>query len=332
MRNTLIIFLLFASQILSAQEVHSYFKNFSFEDFPRPSIAPRAWTTFLFENETPPDIHPSDPPTFEVVTEPFHGSSYLGLVARANRTWESVTQPLEVPLEKQGCYSMSIYLCQSPNYNSKTTWAGEEILNFNAPTVLRIWGDYGRNKIELLAVTPPVNHLDWKKYTLVLSPTRAIESLILEAYYPLESEPVNGHILLDNLSPILEISCNEKDTPLNDEEASAQIANQLELFHLIESQGRKIAFDQNNQLTSESETTLKQIGEKLYYADDKKLLLYLKSTNRRKYIPRYKAFNQMMIDLGYTIDMFEIKMYKEKDSEKNWIVKSPKIYIGIGKR
>ena len=327
-----VFLLLIASPNLYAQEVHSYFINFSFEDFPRPGIAPRGWVASEFKNQSPPDIHPSDPPAFEVVSQPFHGSSYLGLVTRANRTWESVNQQLDEPLKKRNCYSMSVYLCQSPKYTSKTTWAGEETINFTAPTRVRVWGIYEDSQSELLSETPPIDHLDWKRYTIVLSPTQKIHSLILEAYYPNESEPTNGHVLLDNLSPILKLSCNEKDAPLSEEEVSAQIANQLELFHLIESEGSKIEFDSNNQPTIASQAVLKQIGEKLFYAKDKKLMIHLNSTSRRKFQPRYKSLKQIILDLGYTNDMFEVKMYKEKESNKNWIIKSQEIYIGLGKR
>jgi len=323
---------LFASQNLSAQRVHSYFNNFSFEDFPRPGVTPRAWTSPHVKNQSPPDIHPTGPPVFEVVQQPYHGSTYIGLVTRANKTWESVYQPLEVPLKKQACYFVSIYLCQSPTYKSKTNWAGEETINFTAPTILRVWGIYGESQSVLLTETAPVENVDWKKYTLVLSPDQDIHSLILEAYYPDEFEFTNGHILLDNISPIFKLSCEEKDNPLPEKEAAARISNHLELLYLIESQGGKIEFDENDLLTSSSKTVLKQIGEKLKDAKDKRLLIYLKTSNRRKYRSRFNTFEQITMELDYPIDMYEVKRIKVKTPNKNWISKSQDIYIGLGIR
>ena len=344
MKNTLLLLCLFflsTSQNVFAQEAHSKFKNSSFEDLPRPAIAPVQWFSYDFENQSPPDVHPCNPPVFGVKNKPYHGQTYLGLVTRENKTYESVTQLLEKPFKKEECYSFSIYLAQSPNYESRVTWAKDKIVNFTAPTVLHIWGGNKKNDdIELLVASPAVNHTDWKKYTLTFSPSKKIDHIIFEAYYPNESKPTNGHILLDNLSPITKITCEIVDDEVRPSSSLGKSAvKHLELMTFVQEKNNAIAFKNNNELTSASKIALKEIGATLFHNPDYKALLYFTADKRKEKIARRNIIHAALGQIGYTKDMYEILVIGNSEEWKKQLTLTRRlskdnnqILVDLGKR
>lgn len=203
------------------QDGNIILKNSSFEDTPRQGVSSDFGASIqnwfdcgevLFKSETPPDIHPGN--FFSVSLEPFRGNSYLGLVVRDNDSWESVSQRLSAPIEGGKCYQFSIYLAKSDTYLSNSRAVGtNKKFNFSKPTTLRIWGgsDYCQNS-ELLAVSEPVDNLDWKEYTFEFNPENDHSFILLEAFYKTpEPIPYNGHILVDEASHIVRIPCPGED-------------------------------------------------------------------------------------------------------------------------
>ncbi len=174
-------------------------KNASFEGLPASSTISEEWTDCGTPTETPPDIQPG---AFEVTTPAQEGNTYLGMVVRDNHTWEAVGQQLAEPLRKGNQYELRVFLARSDEYfgGSATT---EEDVYFTQPAVLRVWGSNDRgDNLELLAETPPVQHEQWKEYTLNLQPAVANQYnyIKLEAYYQSGAADYNGNILLDNCS------------------------------------------------------------------------------------------------------------------------------------
>lgn len=143
----------------------------------------------LFESKSTPDIHGHFTNFWNTGTQPFHGETFVGLVAREDSTWECLGQYLEEPLQAEGTYALSITVCQDPGF-----------LGFMNPTVIRIWGtneEYGFE--ELLATSEPVINPKWKEYTFDLLPSKSYQYLIIQAYYPADSiVPTSGHVLIDN--------------------------------------------------------------------------------------------------------------------------------------
>lgn len=191
-------------------------QNPSFEDVPRQggqySGPIKGWHDCgltRFPGESPPDIHPVPYNAWEVTKMPYHGNTFLGLVTRANDSWESVSQPLSSMLKAGTCYAFSAMLCQSERYRSGTSRNPDQLENFVRPAVFFVWG--GNNfcdKAELLGESPPVSNTDWMRYDFVLKPKRDYRFITIEAFYKTPIlEAYNGHVLVDNLSDIVPIDC-----------------------------------------------------------------------------------------------------------------------------
>jgi hypothetical protein len=198
-------------------------KNPSFEDVPRkgsqfsPPI--HGWKDcgqINFPGESPPDIHPVINTAWGVRNAAEKGDTYLGLVIRENATWECVSQHLNTSLKPGACYSFNAYLCLSPVYDSMTKLSQGIVQDFSHPAVLRVWGGSDAcERLELLAISPPVANHEWKKCTFLLNPIMACQSITLEAFYYIPEsnysneklKAYNGHILIDDLSTIMEIEC-----------------------------------------------------------------------------------------------------------------------------
>lgn len=193
-----------------------YLNNPSFEDVPRkgtPFSPPiKGWHDCgisKFSSESPPDIHPVPGYAWNVAMRPFEGNTYLGLVIRYNETYESVSQALSIPLKAGKCYSVSAALTLAVTYQSRTNRSKDYVESFSFPSILRIWGgnEFCSTK-ELLVQSEPIENLNWKRFEFLLRPSQDYKYLTLEAFYVDElSEKYNGHLLLDGLSPIVEVEC-----------------------------------------------------------------------------------------------------------------------------
>ncbi len=181
---------------------------------------------FRFAKESPVDLQPG---FFDVVMAPYKGRSYLGMVARDNESWESVTQLLRKPLQPNQCYTFSAHLAASPTYKSNARGEGIaveearandvdlEFIHHTTPIVLRIWGTKDQcSPAELLAESPIITNNEWEKYDFRFEPKEEMNFIMLEAFYKTPSPfPDNGHILIDELSDIVAIPCS-MDPPIVD--------------------------------------------------------------------------------------------------------------------
>lgn len=178
-------------------------RNPSFEDEPQSGRPPTSWYFCGSPLETPPDIHPAG--SFGVRTRAFHGFTYVGLVVRDNGTWERLGQQLAAPLEAGKTYWISMALARSETYRSRSRIT-EEPMNYNRPACLRIWGGQRHCEEEaLLARSPTVDHPDWQVYEFTLHPQTQIDYLFLEAYFKENAKPYGGNLLVDGVSPILQL-------------------------------------------------------------------------------------------------------------------------------
>lgn len=204
---------------LPAQEIIKL-QNPSFEDMPRkgvpgmPSI--KGWHDCglsKFPSESPPDIHPVVNNAWEVALEPYDGNTYLGMVTRANDTYESLSQALSTPIQGGVCYTFSAFLVRSNQYKSATSktqqLGSNELENFVRPAVFMIWGgDYFCDKAELLGESPAVSNETWKKYTFLFHPQKTHKFITIEAFYKTPIlEAYNGHVLVDGMSDIVPVDC-----------------------------------------------------------------------------------------------------------------------------
>ena len=154
---------------IKAQSEVIFLENPSFEDAPRAGMAPSGWFDCGFPGETAPDVQPFG--GFGVTQLAYDKNTYLGLVTRDNKTWESVVQKLSKPLKKGQCYKFSIYLANSERYVSATRSDPSQLTNFERGVVLRIFGGNStKDKSELLVASEMVEHTDWRQYKIEFTP------------------------------------------------------------------------------------------------------------------------------------------------------------------
>lgn len=215
---------LFAIQ-LSAQGDPIKLNNKSFQDEAHVGSAeynrgPLGWYDCGAERETPPDIHPNPqidfgaPGFFEVTMKGQDKGTYLGMVVRDNDTQEAVGQRLTAPLETGKCYKMTMYLARSARYVSQSRIDSTEA-NYTDPIKIRVYGGNSPcQKAELLDETPLVKNTAWKQYTLNFKPTTNHSFIVIQAFYKTPSIfPYNGNILVDNMSDIIPVGCDD-DEPI----------------------------------------------------------------------------------------------------------------------
>ena len=199
-------------------------QNPSFEETPGPATVPRAWIYRGFPNETPPDILPFRansyyPDTiggqlvftaskwnYGVSLPAYAGKTYLGMVTRDNKTWESLSQLLSPSLYPDTCYRFTLYLASSPHYHSISRSNGQPT-NYNTPTRLAVSSLSQTGEIiELLGVTSLVDHPNWLPYTLILHPKKEVEQIQLSAWHQTNTV-ASGNLLIDAIQPLTACSC-----------------------------------------------------------------------------------------------------------------------------
>ena len=215
MKNRLLGGILLGCAILHgicAQQVFRL-KNPSFEEGPLGiGVIPKGWSNAGAIGESPPDLQPGH---FDVFLPAAEGEHYLGLVTRNNNTWEGVSQRLDGFLIKDSIYTFSIFLARSSTYRSLTRMSSTKnnrdveiqmpkMVNYEAPTILNIWGyNTETGQEELLVQSVPIEHTCWRQYTFVLKPQKgAYNQLDLMAYYVPGGNNMLGNLLLDACSDI----------------------------------------------------------------------------------------------------------------------------------
>lgn len=181
-------------------------QNPSFEwDRPIKNITPQGWKSCGWRHESPPDVHSKMTAHYQVRHFPQKGKNFLGLVVRSNFTKEAIAQKLVKPLLENKNYQMSVYVAKADRFVSKDSQT-RKIANYTTPAILRIWGINEHCETqELLFESEPIDNSDWKKLSIQFSPQTQHSHIMLEAFFSKNiDDPYNGHILIDNLSPIVE--------------------------------------------------------------------------------------------------------------------------------
>lgn len=345
MNNTLtkvifaLFFFLFSNHSAAQIEV-IWLLNPSFEEFPRPGITPFGWENCgleKFPEESPPYIHPIPNQVFGVEQKPAHESTFLGMVVRESKSWESIGQTLSKPMVGDQCYIFRIKLCQSSEYASPIK--GEPIdkkINFKEPIVLRIWGgEKGCEKSELLAISPKINHEDWLNYTFKFTPTKDLESITFEAYRA-KGGPVfpNGNILLDHASPLVPIRCDMDKVLMASFDWSQyevglnNLKTEIDLQWYIASQGFYLNFPEAR-LSNIGKQNIQRIVAALEQFPNQKLLFYFDGSNRFKDRKRIESVKKQLDLEELPSDRYDVRKMKLKDYEKGWILKGNGFYISV---
>lgn len=163
--------------------------NPSFEGIPHDATNPSGWESCGIDSS--PDILPGP---WGVYQKPTQGKTYIGLITREDKTWETIEQKLNKQLKKNKCYKFKVDLAHSPTY------AG-----YSKPTILRVWvGKTSCSKVKLIAESPTINHYEWKTYEFLFSTENEnYNYIIIEAYYKKPSLYFyRGNLLIDNFTKI----------------------------------------------------------------------------------------------------------------------------------
>jgi len=137
------------------------------------------------------------------------GDTYLALLADETGQLEKVSQQLSKSLVANQCYFFKLSLCRTSQYKSSTRLLPEE-REYNTPIRLTIWGaNDACEKVEKLSESNRVYNTNWLDFVFTFQPKKAYTYLILEAGSDdAVTTNVNGHVLIDNASPITTLSCD----------------------------------------------------------------------------------------------------------------------------
>lgn len=131
------------------------------------------------------------------------GKRFVGLHVYEEGGYERLAQDLAYPLQKDSTYQFAVSAAKAKKYRSPY------ITGASAPVILRVVGiDPLKGKSEILGQTPPIEHDFWYEYKFMLTPKNGdYDYLVLEAFFSKQEKNkyYNGHVLLDDCSPILEI-------------------------------------------------------------------------------------------------------------------------------
>ena len=327
-------------------------ENPSLEGKPAVGKVPFGWENTGFENYSPPDIHPKD--FFQVTQAAYDGNTYVGLLTRSNNTWEGIGQVLQKPIQANTCYYFSAYLCRSTSYVSSAV-VGDTVVNYNNPVQLEIWGGTPESpNCELLAKSDGVVNTNWLQYQFKLSPSKRHRYLFLEAKNLDGSKvPYNGNLLIDHLSDLVPMDCQEKLKEVAIEEVeiattpndSILIAKRDEQ-NLLKPKPRKpkshrftlsklnayferiqfIAF--SDQLTEDSRLAINQLAE-LYGSKKSRLMPKIVIVKGQDEIleNRINAIEEVFIGAGWDKKMLKVRPLYPSDLTKYWNVKNPYLWV-----
>jgi len=178
--------------------------NSSFEkDVHQSSKTPWGWYPFPDDKTSSPDIHSRYYTYFEVKHVPSDGDRFISMVTRPDGSTEGICQFLESPILTENKYRLKMDLSYSSELKSKML-KSDTLVAFNNPCLIEIWGfNRFQEKDTLLAVTPTVDHEDWKTYNLMIDSEIQINDLCFITSYPtLDAIATPGNILIDNIQPI----------------------------------------------------------------------------------------------------------------------------------
>lgn len=339
-KNYAVLFFLCSVFQLLAQDT-IYLKNASFEDIPRHSKVPKGWIDCGFPGESPPDIQPNG--TFNVNRPAYDGKTYLSMVTRDNNTWESVNQWLEINLEAGNCYVMSMMLCRSEFYLSISRIT-EEQANYNTPIQVRIWGGKSQcDKMQLLAQTAPIDSYEWQEVIFPFYAEDNYSNLLIEAYYAEGSLlPYNGNVLIDRISAIEKISCEDlgyqqpsvfyDDSPAVSyftapektvEKAQSkgfQVLTKFELEQIITAQVSALTFEDNGDLNlSASKAALEAIRDALDQASNNRLIVVVNEKDNSNFRNQFYSLQDTFSTLGFSKKRYKIRAHKKSDKDQDWL-------------
>lgn len=292
-----------------------YLKNPSFEGIPNTILLPKGWTNCNENTEVSADIHPSG--AYGIQKKAVNGDTYISLLADENKIQEKVGQLLVNPLTAGQCYSFKLSLCRTNHYKSATRRSINEA-DYTKPIKLSIWGGTAAcQQEEKLAESQLIENTNWLDFVFTFQPKASYTHLILQATYNAPfSTPYNGHVLIDNASAIIELSCDSlaewtKDPTLLYSKLENTQNLMLHEGTLMEDPNGIKAIYYNESLTMlEQEAVISQIQLFVKRYPKQKANIIIEEVNKKRGRASKRMLVKALNKLGITSDTYAISIFK----------------------
>jgi hypothetical protein len=310
-------------------------KNPSFEGEKGASKLPENWFSCSNTNNLLPDIQPG---TFGVRLPPFQGKTYLSLVTNDNGVTEEIKQNLPFTLKAGNCYRLSLYLAKGENYTNQSLRTGQ-LSDFSKPIKLEIYGlkndSCNLNNESWLVETKAVHHDNWKKYIFNMQIPFDCKALVFKVNYA-DSKPYNGNVLIDNVSQIQLIAC--EDYKIGSANGRYKTTLLIDLLNeTIVNNGNQMRFKKKNAaLVWDGYHEETGIVRNAYFdrilevfGKYKKYKLIMRIKKNGKYTKQRVAFlyNYVFKYSGLAASQVDIQPFRNKDDEFFWSVENDEFAI-----
>ncbi len=195
----------------SSFENKIYAKTLFIDEDSIDVYTPKSWFMYQPNGGNPPYVCSKDSSLWNIEHEANHKDHFMYLVTRDDQTYHSIGQRLKTKLSPNKTYAVHLYISTSKTFKSPTRKKNNSVKLFNRETCLSL-GKYFNSCYHFYAISPIIDHEDWKRYTMVFTPQVETEYFRIAAIYRrMQFIPTNGNILVDNISPIYEIEYIGKD-------------------------------------------------------------------------------------------------------------------------
>jgi hypothetical protein len=313
------------------------FKNPSFESERGASRLPKNWDACNNEKGLLPDIQPG---IYGVRLPPFQGKTYVSLVANNKGSTGEFKHNLPFVLKAGNCYRFSLYLAKSERYINQNA-SSSEIISYSKPLKLEIYGlrndSCNLTDETWLLETKAVHHDNWKKYIFNMQLTHDCKTLVFKANYA-DSKPYSGNILIDNLSVISQIGCEDYIVGSSNGKFKTVFLIDF-LYETIVNNGNQMQFDKKKgSLTSDGYHEGEGIVRNAYF--DRLIEVFEKYKNYKlvirvkkngKYTKQRVAFlyNYVFKYSKLKAVQMDILPYKSKDEAFLWAVDNSDLAISF---
>lgn len=238
MTRTLLCLLVFISVQLFGQSDTLFFSNPSFEYGAAIKKGNRKYSFVETISYCGFVNHPT-PYTNNENREPFlypaDGENYLVLTVSDENIWQTFSQSTSSIFEKGKCYSFTAALASTKSLRQWNSITNSYALQKDPePILLRVYlGKRRCDMGQLIGFTHLLSNQQWQDFQFNFEPDDFYSTVTFEVYYQAATiNYYNGNILIDHLSPIVQIDCehaNYFDQTLKDRFVNAKKIRHLEL-------------------------------------------------------------------------------------------------------
>ncbi len=177
-------------------------QNDGFEGTPAMAKPPTGWNN-CNDGTTTCDTQPGFFGNHVVASQ---GQTYISLVTRSvciPASAEIVWSDLVIPFEKDRCYSFSVDLTLSHEFNAECSFV---TYFFDHPSVLQVIGFNGDCQVpdeyELLWQSDVLNNYTWQKFEVMVIPSRSYQKIAFKPFFSPPDNYQNNVIFIDNIQYI----------------------------------------------------------------------------------------------------------------------------------